>query len=466
MEYNLPGKHPIQEGKMGIGARLRPAVLPLIFTLSFQPACGSTDHDPDDRPMDQPAIQERIDAAGDGDTILVAPGTYLEHIDFLGKSIILRSEGGPDVTVIDGNQAGSVVTIANSEEGECKEAVIDGFTIRNGKGTPDYKWGYYYGGGIYCSHALIEIRNCTITGNTAIGVQGGVGGGIYCYESSPTIASCTVSENSANSCGGICLSLSLTKIKNCSISGNSAVGLFGGEGGGIGCGESPLTIINSVISGNYAALGGGMACTWHSPTTITNCMITENSAYASGGGICSYIASPLVIMHSTISGNRIIGDVGTGGGIFCMDHWDREEPIRYPYDPCLTIDNSILWGNCAHEGPQILAWCTTYVSYSDIQWGWSGGWEIMNADPLFVGGGDYHLRPGSPCIDAGGYTAVFTDVDGQLRPFGDGFDLGADEYWPGFCEARIVPISHAPISFYLIPVLLLIFIGRNIRKSR
>jgi len=90
----------------------------------------------------------------------------------------------------------------------------------------------------------------------------------------------------------------------------------------------------------------------------------------------------------------------------------------------------------------------------------------MNADPLFVGGGDYHLRPGSPCIDAGFDAGHYIDVDGQLRPFADGFDLGADEYWPGFCEARIVPISHAPIFFYLIPLLLLIFTGMVLAQSR
>ena len=439
---------------MGIDAKIRPAVLLLIFSLSFYPACGSTDHGPDDRSMDRPTIQERIDAAGDRDTILVAPGTYIENIDFLGKSITLRSEAGPEVTVIDGNQAGSVVTVSNSEESGCKEALIDGFTIRNGKGRPDIEWGYYYGGGIYCSHTSIEIRNCTITGNTAVGIQGGGGGGIYCYGSSPTITNCTISGNSANSGGGMALYVAVygfvSTVTNCAISGNSAIGLSMGAGGGIECGDSPLTIRNCVISGNYAAAGGGMSCRYYSPATITNCMITDNSANEGGGGIlCSYYSTP-TITNSTISENSTSGQ---GGGIFCY-----EIETYYYYSPTMTITNSILWGNRALVGHQIEDSCNTSVWHSDVQGGWCGVGNI-NTAPLFVGGGDYHLRPGSPCIDAGYYTDVHTDLDGQPRPFGGGFDIGADEYWPGFCEARIVPISHAPIAFFVIPILALIFIG-------
>ena len=55
-------------------------------------------------------IEKAIDAAAHGDTVLVAPGSYEENIDFLGKAVTLRSEAGAVTTVIDGGQAGSVVT--------------------------------------------------------------------------------------------------------------------------------------------------------------------------------------------------------------------------------------------------------------------------------------------------------------------------------------------------------------------
>ncbi len=57
-------------------------------------------------PSQYPSIQAAIDVAVNGDTVLVAPGTYVENIDFMGKSITVKSEQGPDVTTIDGNQAG------------------------------------------------------------------------------------------------------------------------------------------------------------------------------------------------------------------------------------------------------------------------------------------------------------------------------------------------------------------------
>jgi len=52
-------------------------------------------------------------------------------------------------------------------------------------------------------------------------------------------------------------------------------------------------------------------------------------------------------------------------------------------------------------------------------------------DPLFVGGDDFRLRTGSPCIDAGADTGVYTDIVGVTRPQGAGFDIGAYEYVDG-----------------------------------
>ena len=57
-------------------------------------------------PAEYPSIQSAIDASVNGDVVLVAPGTYLERLDFLGKAITVASAGGPDVTIVDAGPRG------------------------------------------------------------------------------------------------------------------------------------------------------------------------------------------------------------------------------------------------------------------------------------------------------------------------------------------------------------------------
>ena len=77
-------------------------------------------------PGDFPTIQAAIDAAMDGDEVEVHPGTYNETINFLGKAIRVYSTDGPDVTIIDAQQTGTVVTC---DSGEGPDTVLEGFTI-------------------------------------------------------------------------------------------------------------------------------------------------------------------------------------------------------------------------------------------------------------------------------------------------------------------------------------------------
>ena len=93
--------------------------------------------------------------------------------------------------------------------------------------------------------------------------------------------------------------------------------------------------------------------------------------------------------------------------------------------------NNILWGNTATaSGNEIYldTSATITLTYSDVQGGWEGTGNI-NADPLFVGGGNYHLQEGSTCIDSGiSDGAPAKDREGTLRPQGAGYDMGAYEY--------------------------------------
>src|SRR5438093_5325639 len=94
-------------------------------------------------PAGQPTIQAAINAASNGDTVLVAPGTYRENINFMGKAVTVTSSGGPAVTTIDGSAAGSVVTF---DTNEARSSLLSGFTITNGLGGSSSS---YSGGGIY-----------------------------------------------------------------------------------------------------------------------------------------------------------------------------------------------------------------------------------------------------------------------------------------------------------------------------
>lgn len=275
------------------------------------------------------SIQNAINGASEGDTIILHSGTYLENINFSGKAITLRSTepNNPavvDATIIDGNQVYTVVAFVNGEE---SNSVISGITIKNGKGNSEG-----YGGGIYCSSSSPTISNCIIKENSAFS-----GGGIYCSSSSPTIDKCIIRNNSvkgigSGSGGGISCSGSSPDITHCIIEENSARGTLGvGCGGGIYCNSSSPAISNCIISKNtaydgigicFTAIGGGIACYSSSPN-ISNCLISSNFAKGYGGGVYCFSSSP-TITNCFISANSVAawcvdspGNKSNGGGIYC-----------------------------------------------------------------------------------------------------------------------------------------------------
>ena len=88
-------------------------------------------------PGDFATIQACIDAAQDGDECVVAPGTYHELIDFLGKAITLRSSDGPELTIIDAGPVadpGTGKPVVRCDSGEGPDTVLKGFTITGGTG--------------------------------------------------------------------------------------------------------------------------------------------------------------------------------------------------------------------------------------------------------------------------------------------------------------------------------------------
>ncbi len=211
-------------------------------------------------PGDYTLIQDAINASSDGDTIVIAAGTYDEHsINTNNKAITIGSASGNLDVTIDAQQGGSVFVI-NSGEGSGTE--IKDLVITGGNATQ--------GGGIYCRISNPTISDCTISGNTATML----GGGIYCLSSNPTISGCTIEGNTANGGrgGGIFCDGNSPTITACTISDNTAI-----EGGGISFFNSNPTISNCTISGNTAYAGGGIFCI-NSNFTIGGGSVCDNSA--------------------------------------------------------------------------------------------------------------------------------------------------------------------------------------------
>ncbi len=208
------------------------------------------------------------------------------------------------------------------------------------------------------------------------------GGGVYCWGSSPTIMNCMIVENSVSKAWS--------------------------SGGGICSNESAPTFINCVIADNSAEYGGAISLWTDSAVEFISCTIADNTATQFGGGIYT--------QHSSV-----------------------------------TLTNCILWGDSAPDGPEItlLDSSDATVSYSNVQGGEAAAHVdplcildmsegIIDADPLFVGGGDYHLTPISPCLDTGTAVTALTDIDGDVRPQMAWFDMGADELLAPPCFISLV----------------------------
>jgi len=445
-------------------------------------------------PAHYPTIQQAITHAATGDTVLVAPGTYVENINFHGKAITVKSSDGAECTVIDGGvpshpDYGSVVCFM-SDEGA--DSVLEGFTVTNGFGTLDYSG--YCGGGIYCDYdSSPTLINNTIIGNSV----SGSGSGIFCSsDSEPTIVHNTITGNSAGmSGGGICCdSYSRPTIVNNTITGNSTDWSGGGiaffmsfpapctnntitensagtEGGGIHCSWSDITFTKNTIKENSAENNGGGISTNYSCLTLINNMITGNSAGLDGGGIYYYRAIQVLVnntiaensagrnggglniyrSNTTLTNNTIYGNSsqGHGGGIYSHS------------SVYLTIVNSILWANAAQAGSEIwvrgstMDHCTLSISYSDLEGGqasvhvdlyatlnWLVGMIDENplvADPLDA---DFHLTWQSPCKDTGDNAAITEsyDLEGDPRIAYGTVDMGADEFYTHFyCTGDFTP---------------------------
>jgi parallel beta-helix repeat protein len=206
------------------------------------------------------SIQSAINfATTTGDSVTVAAGTYVENINFRGRNIKVVG-ADRETTIIDGNQAGSVVVFENGED---STAVLTGFTIQNGLAS--------YSGGISPSHSDPTLDNLIIQNNTATSS----GGGISFYYSRSKLINSIVRNNHANY-----------------------------NGGGLALAYAPVKIINTLITNNTCTNNGAGINVHNENHKIINCTIVGNSPDGLGGGIRLAQDAHVVLLNSIIHSNE------------------------------------------------------------------------------------------------------------------------------------------------------------------
>ncbi|TKJ38436.1 hypothetical protein CEE37_13035 [candidate division LCP-89 bacterium B3_LCP] len=165
-------------------------------------------------PSQYTTIQAAINASSDGDTVLVASGTYTgegnRNLDFWGRAIVVMSENGPLNTDIICDNSGRGLYF---HSGETSSSEFQGFTIAGGSSA--------YGGGINITNASPYIHHCIIWNNSS---ANSYGGGVYITNGSPIIEHCTISGNSSKYGGGVYAAASNMEFNSNIVSNNTASG--------------------------------------------------------------------------------------------------------------------------------------------------------------------------------------------------------------------------------------------------
>lgn len=330
-------------------------------------------------PADFQTIQSAVNAAQEGDTVLVSPGTYYENVQLRGRNIVLTSRYFLDndpasiirTTIIDGSQPAHPDTASCILvwKGESQNTVIQGFTLQNGSGT--VWWDHYVpapfreGGGILTDLSSPVIRHNIIRNNIVPKVGANLmshgGGGIRCGDGSPRIEGNQIVHNRADGYGG---GIVLNYCPNAVIANNLIAHNIGGDdfsGGGVWLNGQDNTTIN----------------------TLTNNTIAYNHS--------DHVANPAG---------------GKAGGIWI-------------YSIKAKLENNIIWGNTQTTGKPIASEGALYeLKNNCIETGFIGMATIA-ANPMFRDTVSFVLEAGSPAVDAGRPESAYDDasLNGQRALF-------------------------------------------------
>jgi len=312
---------------------------------------------------------------------------------------------------------------------ESNATLNDSIVISNTGSTSGWRG---RGGGIGAfQNSGVALSDNTIQANIASTASSGFGGGLYVLFS-PTILDGNIVQNNVASMtdwgwgGGIYFGSSEAKLNlnSNTIVNNTVSMISGGHGGGLHLGGGTVNLNSNTITRNSASTGGGLYAL--GPLTLTNNIVANNNATDKGSGLWLY-TTPEDAFVGILHHNTIADNTGSDDGIAVKGY------------VTLTLTNNILIGHkvaiTTSGGPTTPTVTTDHTLWDSngIYTDTSSGGIIVTANdlvgsPAFVGGGDYHLMSSSVAIDTGADAGVTIDIDGDKRPQGMGYDIGADEY--------------------------------------
>jgi len=333
-------------------------------------------------PDDGTDLQTAINGGG---TVTVN-GTCHGNFDVANDVTI---QGGSPGATLDGDAAGSVLTIHNDATVTIKNLrITNGFNSNSGGGIDEFDCSTHVtltnstvtgnlandeGGGVFFACGVLDVVASKVTGNSAFLGAGmeiedslvhminstvsgnttgsdGAGGGMRIVNSDATLTGVTVSNNQAgDEGGGIYVENTDLQVTGSTITGNRTTELaVPTGGGGIWMGNSQVSLDSTRVSWNSsAAWGGGIAYYGHEQLqqglTLTNSTVDHNTAAFSGGGIYSrarFGDATVTIDRSTVSFNRVTD--GDGGGLSNYGECDDTASV--------VATNSAFGGNLALDG--------------------------------------------------------------------------------------------------------------------